>query len=232
MSSQLSCSIQRRRFAFPRCAVAALCLTAILAHAWAVPAVSDEIPRQAGSLSHDLNNAVPADCGEMQPLVSGRAVGEQVPQFYVRAVTGPLMNKSVCYVCRNGDRPVAMVFLRDVVPGTAELLKELDQVVDQNRAFGLRGFGVLLSENQRTATSKLQTLAFDHQLSLPLTMAPLQVEAAENQNLHPSAAVTVVLYHSHTVSSSYAFRETEITKERIASVISGVRELVAKAKPE
>jgi len=169
---------------------------------------------------------------EMQALISGRSVGEHVPQFYVRAVTGPLMNKSVCYVCRNGDRPVAMIFLRDVVPGTADLLKQLDQFVDQNRAVGLRGFGVLLSENQRVATSKLQTLAFDNQLSLPLTMAHPQVESAENQNLHPHAAVTVVLYHDHTVTASYAFRETEITRERIAQVMTGVRDLIAKARAE
>lgn len=174
-------------------------------------------------------NAVAA---ESQALVSGRAVGEHVPQFYVRAITGPLMNKSICYVCRNGDRPVIMVFLRDVVPGTADLLKELDRFVDQNRASGLRGFGVLLSENQRTATSKLQTLAYDHQLSLPLTMAHPQVESSENQNLHPHAAITVVLYHDHTVTASYAFREAEIDKDRIANVMTGVRELVAKAKSE
>lgn len=169
---------------------------------------------------------------ELQALVSGRAVGEHVPQFYVRAVTGPLSNKSVCYVCRNGDRPVVMIFLREVVPGTAELLKELDRCVDQNRAVGLRGFGVLLSENQRFATSKLQTLAFDNQLSLPLTMAHPQVESSENQNLHPQAAVTVVLYNDHVVTGSYGFRETEVTKERIADVMAGVRELIAKSSAQ
>ena len=36
-------------------------------------------------------------------------VGDEVPSFYVRTVTGPLAGKSVCYVCRHGDRPVAMV---------------------------------------------------------------------------------------------------------------------------
>ena len=48
------------------------------------------------------------------PLRSGRAVGEYVPTFYVRAVNGPLMNKSVCFVCRNGSRPVVMVLLQEM----------------------------------------------------------------------------------------------------------------------
>jgi hypothetical protein len=205
MRLQTSCLIRCSKIATTHCIVLALCMTIC---------------------------AVNTIAGEAQTLVSGRAVGEHVPQFYVRAVTGPLMNKSICYVCRNGDRPVIMVFLRDVVPGTADLLKELDRFVDQNRAVGVRGFGVLLSENQRVATSKLQTLSYDNQLSLPLTMAHPQVESAENQNLHPDAAITVVLYHDHTVAASYAFRETEVTKERIAAVMSGVRDLVAKAKAE
>ncbi len=163
-------------------------------------------------------------------LVSGRAVGERVPQFFVRAVTGPLMNKSVCYVCRNGDRPVVMVFLRDLVAGTPELLKQLDRYVDQQRAVGLRGFCVLLSENQRSAISQLQTLSFDNQLSLPLTVASSQLEAPTSQNLHPEAAVTVVLYQDQTVVATHAFRQAEVTAERIAELMSGVKELAAKAR--
>ncbi|MDB5337894.1 MAG: hypothetical protein JWN70_3513 [Planctomycetaceae bacterium] len=161
-------------------------------------------------------------------LVSGRAVGERVPQFFVRAVTGPLMNKSVCYVCRNGDRPVVMVLMRDVVDGVPALLKEIDRCVDQHRAVGLRGFGVLLTENQRTAISKLQTLSFDNQLSLPLTVASTQLDAPSSQNLHPDAAVTVVLYHDQTVITTHAFRDTELTSERISQLMSSVKELAAK----
>src|SRR4051812_14009141 len=82
---------------------------------------------------------------ELLPLKSGLQVGEAVPQFYVRAVTGPLKNKSVCYVCRNGDRPVIMLLARKVTPEVTKLLKEVDQLVDSHRADGLRGFGVFVA---------------------------------------------------------------------------------------
>lgn len=161
----------------------------------------------------------------IRELISGKEVGQRVPQFFVRAVTGPHMNKSICYVCRNGDRPVAMVFLRDVVKGVPELLKKLDVCVDSHRATGLRGFCVLLSENQRAAVSKLQTLAYDHQLALPLTMASQVLESPANHNLHPEAAVTVVLYHEQRIVSTHAFRHDEITENRINAVIEQVRQL-------
>ncbi|HEY2251392.1 MAG TPA: hypothetical protein VGH74_10045, partial [Planctomycetaceae bacterium] len=58
-----------------------------------------------------------------EPLQSGLKVGEKVHTFYVRAITGPLKNKSVCYVCRNGDRPVVMFFVRRITPQLKKLLK-------------------------------------------------------------------------------------------------------------
>src|SRR5215471_11679796 len=58
-------------------------------------------------------------------LQSGPRVGDKVPTFYVRAVTGPLKNKSVCYVCRNGDRPVVMLFIRQITPELKQLLRAI-----------------------------------------------------------------------------------------------------------
>ena len=45
---------------------------------------------------------------EQKLLTSGPAAGKEGPSFFVRAITGPQMNRSVCFVCRNGDRPVVM----------------------------------------------------------------------------------------------------------------------------
>src|SRR5258708_1314941 len=83
------------------------------------------------------------------PLQSGLKVGEKVPTFYVRAITGPLKNKSVCYVCRNGDRPVVMLFIRQITPELKRLLKGIDGEVDQHRASGLRSFGVFLAGDNK-----------------------------------------------------------------------------------
>jgi hypothetical protein len=45
-------------------------------------------------------------------LESGPKTGSTINQFFVRAVTGPHRNRSVCYVCRYGSRPVVMVLLQ------------------------------------------------------------------------------------------------------------------------
>src|SRR5262245_11499857 len=94
-------------------------------------------------------------------LQIGLRVGDKVPTFYVRAITGPLKNKSVCYVCRNGDRPVVMVLVRETSPELAKLLKGIDEQVDRHRADGLRSFGVFLAQDSQQLLPKVQTLAFD-----------------------------------------------------------------------
>jgi hypothetical protein len=170
------------------------------------------------------------DAAPAAALQSGRAGGDTVPQFYVRAVTGPLKNKSVCYVCRNGDRPVAMVFIREFTPGLSDLLTRLDQQIDRNRAEGLRGFGVLLAEDHRDSVSKLQTLAFDHQLSLPLTIAPVQVDSPSGQNVNPEAAVTVVLYRRRQVIESFAVGSTGLTAADVDHIAAGVERLLSRGE--
>src|SRR5262245_44631175 len=105
------------------------------------------------------------------PLQSGLKVGEKVPTFYVRAVTGPLKNKSVCYVCRNGDRPVVMLFVRQITPELKKLLKRIDGEVDEHRAAGLRSFGVFVANDSKEVLPQVQTLAFDEKINLPLTIA-------------------------------------------------------------
>ncbi len=159
-------------------------------------------------------------------LHSGRAVGEPVPTFYVRAVTGPLENRSVCYVCRNGSRPVVMVLLRAVDRNVPRLLQELDREIDRHRAEGLRGFVVLLEDDLRKAIPVLQTLAFDNELQLPLTTAPVAIETAACQNVHPAATVTVVLYRNRRVKRRFAFRAGELDEPSIERIVKAVRTLL------
>ena len=160
-----------------------------------------------------------------KPIKSGREVGQSVPSFYVRAVTGPLRNTSVCYVCRNGNRPVVMVLMQRLDPKLKDLLKGIDRIVDQNRAVGLRSFGVLIHDDTTEAIPLLQTMAFDEKITLPLTVGGTIVAVSTCQDLHPDAATTVVLYRKQRIVSSFAFRTGELKESRIRDVLKSVRQL-------
>lgn len=165
----------------------------------------------------------PRDATAEAPLESGLPVGEYVPQFYSRVVTGPMMNRSVCFVCRNGGRPVVMVLMRKVSPEARPLLRNIDRLVDLHRTSGLRSFGVMLSDDPFRSISAVQTFAFNAKIDMPLTVGTQAVGEASCQSVHPDAAVTVVLYRQRRVVARYAFREDELTVARFRDVIERVR---------
>ena len=166
-----------------------------------------------------------ASLSTAEPLHSGLKVGERVHTFYVRAITGPLKNKSVCYVCRNGDRPVVMIFVRQITPELKRLLKGIDAEIDGHRAAGLRGFSVFLAGDGNELLPQVQTLAFDEKINLPLTIAAAPSDGSAGGTIHPDAAVTVMLYRDQTVTANFAYRALELQDREIDTILKGIRAL-------
>lgn len=154
-------------------------------------------------------------------------VGDKVPTFYVRAITGPLNGKSVCYICRNGDRPVVMVFVREITPELRKLLKGIDELVDTHRAEGLRSFGVFMANESKMLLPVVQTLAFDEKLNMPLTISASSVDGAAGPHLQNDSAITIVLYRDQKVTANFSYRAGELDSEGIVRVLSEVRKLAA-----
>lgn len=160
------------------------------------------------------------------PVASGPEIGSDVTSFYVRAVTGPLAGKSVCYVCRNGDRPVAMIFLRELGDDTSRLLKQLDRLVNDHRAHGLRCFVVLLTDKSQSDSARLQTLSFDEKLEIPLTIATDASANDSTRGIAPEAAVTVVLYNRLKVAARFGYRTGECDQAACESILHATGQMV------
>lgn len=165
---------------------------------------------------------------ESKPLNSGPAIGKEVPSFFVRAITGPQMNRSVCFVCRNGDRPVVMLLLRRLEAGTSAVLKAVDEFVDRRRADGLRAFGVMLSDEPSKVSPHLQTVSFDEMLSLPLGVGPEALADRDSLSVDPAASVTLVAYRDKKVVWTSAFRSAELRDEPTRT--RRLREMMAHAE--
>lgn len=170
--------------------------------------------------------------GDEKPFRSGPEVGKEVPSFFVRAVTGPQANRSVCFVCRNGDRPVVMIVLRRLDSGTSQLLKSVDEVVDRRRADGLRSFAVMLSDEPSKVSPHLQTISFDEKLSLPLGVGSETLADRDVLAVEPSASITLVGYRDRKVIWTEALRSAELRDEETRSrhlkqIIARTESLVA-----
>lgn len=159
----------------------------------------------------------------------GLNVGDRVPTFYVRAITGPLKNRSVCYVCRNGERPVVMLFVREITPELPALLRQIDELVDRHRADGLRSFAVFAANDSKELLPQVQTLAFDNNINLPLTISAALAESPVAADASSNAAVTVVMYRDQKVLHRAAFRRGELKAENVAATARLIQELATGA---
>lgn len=159
---------------------------------------------------------------------SGLQTGEAVPFFYSRVVTGPLMNRSVCFVCRNGNRPVVMLLMRNLKPELVPLMKSIDKLVNGNRAVGLRSFGVMIADEPFNAVSTVQTFAFNSKIKLPLTVATDAIANASCQRLHDDAQLTVLLYRNRKVVNNFTFRMSP-TKDDVGKIQAAIRQLLDKS---
>ncbi len=181
-----------------------------------------------GTAADAVEPTIGAENATATMLDSGLELGEYVPTFYSRAVTGPLMNKSVCYVCRNGQRPVVAVFVRSFEPKLKSLLQNIDRVVDRNRLIGLRSFSVKLGSDPFRNISAVQTFSFNNKIAMPFTVASEAVSVPSCQNIHTDAAITVVFYRRRRVERTFAFRTGEMTTDEVRTVIQGVKDFAAK----
>src|SRR5690242_17779162 len=90
-----------------------------------------------------------------QPLLagsvkSGPQPGEKVPgAFKPLHVTGPEAGKYSCLYCKYGQRPVAVVFAREVTPAVAKLLAAIDAETAARTDARLGSFAVFVGDPAR-----------------------------------------------------------------------------------
>ena len=152
----------------------------------------------------------------------------EVLSFYVRAITGPLAGKSVCYVCRNGDRPVVIVLLRELGPDTTALLKDLDSTVNQHRADGLRCFAVLLTDTPQRDSARLQTLAFDEKINLPLTVAGEGAMQGSTLAFDRDSAISVVAYQDRRIVERFCYKPATCDASARKAIIKAAEGMIGK----
>lgn len=183
-----------------------------------------------GRAANGNSESVTADGKADAFVASGPKVGATIHPFFVRAVTGPHRNRSVCYVCRYGGRPVVMVLIQKVDPKIGALLTTLDAIIDDNRVSGLRGFGVLITDQSSRAVPILQTIAFDEKVHMPLTAATTAIAGSGGQNLHPDAATTIVLYRGQKAVDAIPLRNGQIDAKELRKIRERILKFVKRPK--
>jgi len=136
--------------------------------------------------------------------------------FDVKAITGELQGKTLCYVCKyNAEaRPgVVLVFTQKADDNIATMVKAIDAVQKNNAKLGTVVVGV-----GGVQAADLEKLQSTHKLTTPLTIA-VDADGPKNYKLNKEAAVTVLVYgKGGAISRNFAFATTKEAAEQASAI--------------
>jgi hypothetical protein len=160
-----------------------------------------------------------------EELKSGLAVGEAPGAFNVNDVTGPNKGTSLCYRCQYGARPVVAVFARDANDNLAKTIKEIDGLVEKNKAKDMKAFVVVLSEDAEKLAPKLEAMAKKIGIkNVPLTTFD-GAAGPEDYKISKDADVTVLMWNKSEVKSNIALAKGKLDAAATQKIIAEAEKL-------
>jgi hypothetical protein len=161
-----------------------------------------------------------------EKIESGLPVGEDVPAFNVRDITGPAKGTTLCYRCKYSDRPVVTVFTREMNDTVKDLVKKIDEKVGANKDKKMAAFVVVLTDDPDAVEPKLETLAKDAKISnTPLTIVE-GVTGPPNYKLSKDAEVTVMMWVESQVKVNQAFAKGKLDKKAVDELVAETKKIL------
>jgi hypothetical protein len=158
-------------------------------------------------------------------VASGPQVGDKVPgPFKPMNVTGEDAGKAACQYCKNGPRPVAVIFAKQVTPALAQLIKRIDAATVASKD-GMGSYVVICSDAPGVDR---QLLGVAQQMQIQQTvLTTYKAGGPEKYRLNPQADVTVLLYNHFTVKANHAFQNAELTETAINAIVVDLGKMLA-----
>ncbi len=159
-------------------------------------------------------------------LKSGLPVGDSVPPFQVRDVTGPSKGKSLCYRCQYGSRPVVTIFTREVNDSVTELISKIDGVVGKNKDAKMAAFVCVITEDSDKVEKQLEGIAKDKKIkNVPLTIIE-GTTGPEDYKLSKDAAVTVMMWNESKVVVNEAVDKATLDEKSIEKLVAETKKIL------
>jgi len=149
-------------------------------------------------------------------IKSGPQMGEKVPgPFHPLNINGSAAGKKNCLFCSNGQKPVAMIFARDVDTNLVSLIKKIDSTTKEDKT---GSFVVFLSDD-KNLEKKLEEVAKKEGLK-QCVLSIDNPAGPKGYNVSEKADVTVVLYKDRVVEANYSFSKGEMKDKDIDTIVS------------
>lgn len=163
---------------------------------------------------------------EEKKLESGLPVGESVPAFNVRDITGPNEGKTLCYRCKYGARPVVTVFTRTINDEVKALIKNIDAQVGKNEDKKMASFVVLITDTPDASEKQLKEVAEKEKIkNVPLTIIDGKSGPPE-YNISADAEVTVMMWVESKVMVNESYAPGKFDKKSVEALTGATKKIL------
>ncbi len=162
------------------------------------------------------------------PCRSGPQPGQRPGPYSFVMSTGDKRGISHCYICETGDSPAVAVFARKTSAPLAKLVRELDKTLEEQKEKGLRAWVTFLENDQSQIDRKLARWAQDHAIRLTPLGVFEDAAGPPSYRLTRDADVTILMFAKQQVVVNFAYRDGELTEERVKEVMSALPKILDK----
>jgi hypothetical protein len=165
-----------------------------------------------------------------EPCKSGPQPSQRPGPYSSLVAVGPQRGQQHCFICEAADKPVFIVFARDLGEPLGKLVHRLDQAVTEHKAADLRGWVTFLAPDQTALDPKVVQWSQKHAIkNVPLGIFE-DVVGPPTYLLARDADVTVLLSVKQRVVANFAFRAGELNEVAIDGIVKAVPRLVPAKK--
>ena len=165
-----------------------------------------------------------------EPCTSGLTLGQKPGPYSSIVSVGAERGQSHCYICDTADHPAVVIFARRLSDPLGKLVAGLDKAVADDKAAGLRAWVTFLSDDQTSLDPKIVEWGKKYAIrGVPLGVFE-SVDGPPSYRLSRDAEVTVLLFVNRKVGANFAFRQGELTGERVNDVLNALPDIVPSEK--
>jgi hypothetical protein len=162
------------------------------------------------------------------PCKSGPQPNQRPGPYSALVAVGPQRGQQHCYICEAGDRPVMIVFARNLSEPLGKLVHRLDKLIAEHKPAELQAWTTFLHDDAAAFDAQVVQWSKQHATgSVPLGIFEDQV-GPPSYLLNREADVTVLLSVKQKVVANFAFRKGELNDAAIEQIVKTAPRILAK----
>jgi hypothetical protein len=165
-----------------------------------------------------------------EPCKSGLRENQRPGPYTSLVSVGKERGQQHCFICESGDKPLVIIFARQLSDPLGKLAGKLDKALAEHKAAELRAWITFLTDDQVSLDPKVVEWSKQHATgNVPLGIFE-DVVGPPTYLLAREADVTVLLSVNKKVVANFAYRAGELNDAAVSEIMKAVPRIASTKK--